>query len=368
MDDLNNIYCKRGISLEPRLQEYLKKKKFYKNYNSNPSVPLEKEFMITNEDKRRIKAFLNGDDDLYDSDKVEKYIDPPNDELLNQMFPSNELKNDPRFDRQRLKMERDNEAMKMRHNYSNYTFDSPNLIQNNDGMYMKQPTKLKTQPKHKQYINASRLEEDPIDRMIELQEEKEKDIFSEPTFLDSRGFDYENKYSLHYKDNDPRTYNHPPKTQNNVRQPYTQYDCAYKLPHDNNLNNIIGKLDTYTKHTNTIYQHSAEMDTENKMSIPCVNSNNKKYINTADYKSVPYMGKNGELRNVDYETYLKNPFPTRSARSFGHNTTAEHSFQYISNDLQSADHTVMPFPRGGENTRTNNHATSRPTYTREILN
>ena len=62
-----NIGLKNNLTLEPRLQEYWKKKKFYKENNIMPSSNLEKEFCITHEDKLRLKSFLSDKKDIYSS-------------------------------------------------------------------------------------------------------------------------------------------------------------------------------------------------------------------------------------------------------------------------------------------------------------
>ena len=58
VDRIKNFRCDGGIMLEPRLQEYLKKKLHYKKYNVKPCVKLENEFQITSRDKKALRAFL----------------------------------------------------------------------------------------------------------------------------------------------------------------------------------------------------------------------------------------------------------------------------------------------------------------------
>lgn len=53
------------LSLEPRLQEYLIKKKYFKENNINPGVPLEQEYRISPEDKKTLKNYLLGERNLY---------------------------------------------------------------------------------------------------------------------------------------------------------------------------------------------------------------------------------------------------------------------------------------------------------------
>ena len=118
-----------NIDLEPRLVEYLKRKKFYEENDIN-SISLEKQYMITKKDLITINKFNNknqpniyesdSDDDL-DSDYYEennsdrKYIQrrvknyDENSDLIdssNSHFPLNNIV-DPRMDRINEKVKRE---------------------------------------------------------------------------------------------------------------------------------------------------------------------------------------------------------------------------------------------------------------------
>jgi hypothetical protein len=58
---MQNAGVDGGMILEPRLQEYVKKKKFNKFYNIETCIPLEREYMITRKDLARIRAFIKGE-------------------------------------------------------------------------------------------------------------------------------------------------------------------------------------------------------------------------------------------------------------------------------------------------------------------
>lgn len=64
---LQNIDCKHGTSLDPRLQEYLKKKAYYKDYNITPVISPDIEFNITDHDIMIIRRFIDGDKKINDS-------------------------------------------------------------------------------------------------------------------------------------------------------------------------------------------------------------------------------------------------------------------------------------------------------------
>ena len=60
-----DISCNDNLTLEPRLQEFINKKKYYKQYNIKPPVSLEQQYYITNEDKHIILKFIRGNKNIY---------------------------------------------------------------------------------------------------------------------------------------------------------------------------------------------------------------------------------------------------------------------------------------------------------------
>src|SRR5438876_302756 len=93
-DKLKNMNCNDDIMLEPRLQEYLKKKKFYKENNIDYCISPEKEFQITSFDKKILKSFLKGKRDIYDNKNYNK-MEKNNNKKKN-LFPSSRFKQDSR--------------------------------------------------------------------------------------------------------------------------------------------------------------------------------------------------------------------------------------------------------------------------------
>lgn len=125
--------CKNGIFLEPRLQEYIKKKMFYKKNNILPNISAEQEFSITQEDVRRLKVFLKGEKDLYNFRDQERFIDENNEQPKFEFDPDAVYKADPRYKRFVKKVNRDREAIKQRHSYGEFdedyrkVFDQPDI-------------------------------------------------------------------------------------------------------------------------------------------------------------------------------------------------------------------------------------------------
>lgn len=99
------------ISLEPRLSEYLNKKKFFEENNIDIDN-LERKYSITKRDLVRIEAYQKGDLKSYN-----KTLDDdinPNSEV---QFESEKLEKDPRLDRIKQRQDRDREANDQRSNY-----------------------------------------------------------------------------------------------------------------------------------------------------------------------------------------------------------------------------------------------------------
>lgn len=105
------------VSLEPRLQEYLKKKEFYEFHKMAPTVDLKKQYDITKQDEQRILAFQSGDTDLYNYQKQDQYLDQVF--VQRNSFKRKELCDDPRFEKLQKKIERDRNAFEQRNNFDN---------------------------------------------------------------------------------------------------------------------------------------------------------------------------------------------------------------------------------------------------------
>jgi len=66
IEKINNaVFLDGTMSLEPRLQEYLKKKIFYKREGFEPHIKLSKTYQITPQDRIAMKNFLNGKTNIY---------------------------------------------------------------------------------------------------------------------------------------------------------------------------------------------------------------------------------------------------------------------------------------------------------------
>lgn len=314
-----NFQCNDNINLEPRLQEYIKKKREYKKNNINPGFPLEKEFNITTDDINRIQAFSNGSKDIYDYKKQEKYIEEmPEPSFIDDV--DERYKADPRFKRYLKKVKKDKEAIKQRNCYDQLSYEYEQAYK----------------PLNHDFKPPSR-------NMNELMDSRDFELTS--------SYKYDNKPSkLSYKS---RVY---PMSTNKLNQ-------LPPFDHDPQVNKIIGELDSYKHNLNKSYQRASEMDTDMKIVTPTINCNNKRTINSAIYRPVPYMGMNNNQRNIDIENDILNIHSSRGAKSYGYKNPVEHFYDYISNDIQDPSHVVMNRP---VSTRLDNQTTNKQ-YKREII-
>lgn len=349
----HNFECNNGMYLEPRLQEYIKKKICYKKNRINPVVPLEQEFNISREDMKRLKDFKSGDKDIYNHKTQDKYMEKIDGPYF-EFDPDEVYKSDPRYHRFIKKKKRDKEAMRQRHNYG-LEEDYENAFSPITD-FMNENTRLTDMTDNN--LNNINFREDP-------------------NLLDGRDFNLNlnskrirtvNKYECKNPRISERSYSelpqYTPRTSFRNRIYPMQNNRAQEFPIDHNprMREIIGELDSYGNKINSTYEHTLEMDTDNKVVIPNVTSNGKKMLNSSSYRPVPYIGRAEGIRDVLTECEIMNSLPTRGSKSYGYFNPVEHYYDYISNDIQDPDHVVF---EPGISTRLDNHRIARP-YKREI--
>lgn len=406
-----------GIWLEPRLQEYIKKKSYYKKNNIIPGVSAEQEYNITKEDIKRMKALMNGEKDVYNYKKKDKFIACEDDERDNKNFSGFENdaeemhRNDPRFKRYLNKVKNDKEMMKQRYSYSDFQ-DNNNFNPILDESYETNETREnlfisnKDERLRNKYNDMNReLREnknntsgntfpggsDQFDNygVFEVVKDDEPEFHAsynrlEPKITKDYSMKNRYQYSNPFQSQSRRTYNSaPPTVQNNVRIYPMKNNVPMKEPtmHDPRVGAVIGELETYATKINNTYHSMNDMDNEHKMVIPNARNNGKKAINTASYRSMPYLGKGDGVRDISIETELtqgiecrtrrysdnkeenqmyleqNSGLPARGAKSYGYRNPVEHYFQYVSDDLQDPSHVVMD---RGYASRLDNHAVARP--------
>lgn len=396
----DNFECNGKIMLEPRLQEYIKRKR------TSNDPHLEIQYAITEEDKLIIRAYLLGDRDIYNGKKQDQFVCYNKTGISTGFdgFSSKELENDPRLSKLKEKLKRDREAMYQRHNYGE-TLDS--MIPDCTNSIV---TDINRSDKQREDNTISESQKFNIPDCRNIYDDCNINLpFKKNSDNVERDFRYQSRYSTNnanklMQKTDPRVYHNPrkvpryypwsntsavdvdkfisfpPKIQykhsiypdNNFPQPNDiSHNQINGLPHNSELMDIIGNLDTYAESDNDYrrYQYSSEMDVNSRVMIPTIASN-KKRENTTNYKSVPFMKSN---YNVEADNKLKfsrcGNYPLLSSKkTYGYDNPSEHYFDYIDWDIQNPDHVVMnDGPRGGISTRLDNHDLPLK-YKRDILN
>jgi hypothetical protein len=297
-----------NLMIEPRLMEYIKKKNFYKENNIHSDV-LDKQFSISQHDLIKIKNYLKNKkkDTNIHSDLVDPY---------NASFPSDEFKKDKRMDRIKIKQQKEIDAKEQRHDY--------NVISKSYDMYRND----------RSFSSASGndFSKNKINPNSWLETKNSKDELNEEfNIVPKKSFAKTN------------TYINPPTIYNSYLSDNTTIDND-----KNTLDNIIGQLDSYSNRDKKYDKWS------------------KKVENEQFYKPVPFMGNNSRTNELDVDVDTNMRFgmtPFRGGKSLGYKSVAEHSFSYISPDIQDPDHVVMD---RGIPSRNNNKQTTRP-FKRQVM-
>jgi hypothetical protein len=381
MNDLvNPSNCKiegTGIYLEPRLQEYFKKKETYEKYRITPIVSLEAEFGISKDDKKKLKQIKKSGGEIFKDDNgnyqgnrvvynenisnASLGISNVLDEQFSGGFLSETIK-DKKFSKMfkkhkkiKQKENEKKEKILMRCERNQNQYPTPN----NTNGWLKRPDEEMIDSRY--FSSDFRNKNDPYDN-YKKQDTTKRRIYSAPLrdkYKQNDGNDdFFNPNELNDSDygrHSGRSYNHPTVSSVPSKIAYNQIphqgDSFYNPNYSSDMTQIIGDFDSYRKQVNPQFQQTSDFDYEHKINIPNISSNGKKNIDTSAYKSMPYMGSSGQIRNISDETQLLCGMPERATKSYGYTNPFENQFQYISSDIQSADHTVLPFPRGGYGTR-----------------
>jgi hypothetical protein len=332
-----------NMTLEPRLVEYLRKKKYFQE-NNIENQNLEKDFHITDKDTIKLRAHFRGD--KRGEIKTNDYIN-----TSDSNFPSSKFKHDPRFDRIKKKQEKEEDAQVQRKNYG--------LINRGFDMYRDDRP------------FASACGDDFKNTEFHPRQwfENSKDIAKSETWnprvptignndlSDSCEEISHNKKSLH----ESNTYVHPKSIYNGY---LPQRSKIENDPHS--LDSIIGKLDSYRNKVNSgpTYQVKNQLDLNSKVILPNIKCNNKRETENS-YQAVPFMGRNNSgNRDIDVDTFVRLNAGTRNSRSVGYPNPVDHYFNFISDDIQQPDHVVN---MRGLPSRLLNKQVARPMTNRDIM-
>jgi len=119
-----NVY-NREIMLEPRLQEYIKKKNFYRQSNIMPVIEPEKEFQITAFDMEIIKKHMQGTRNVHASNPLESSAKYSQILKTETRFPSSYFQDDTRVP----DIEKHNQQLKQPANMGMFVPDGSNQNQ-----------------------------------------------------------------------------------------------------------------------------------------------------------------------------------------------------------------------------------------------
>ena len=310
------------IMLEPRLIEYIRKKKYYQE-NEIEIQYLEKEYDITDNDMMKIRAYLRGDKKNCNNSKHQNFIDPTKTDFISSKFNK-----DPRFERLKKKQKKNSDAQIQRHNYGlmNSGYD---MYRNDRPFASASGDDFKKSNFHpNQWFQNSR---DIVEEEDLINSKKSYRVNQIPLFQNSRDIvEEEDLINSKKSYSSTNTYSHPKNVNN-----------RHDINNDpNSVDNIIGQDYSYR---NTNYNNKRE--TEN------------------NYRTIPIIQEQGN-RDIDIDSYVRfSNNQSRGSKSIGYPNPVEHYFDYISNDIQNPNNVV--FERGTPS-RMFNKETAR-TLKRDIM-
>jgi hypothetical protein len=347
IDEAFNI---ETIQLEPRLQEYLRKKKFNEENDIEPSISVEQQFCITPFDLKMIKRHKQGKTKTYTSKRMSK--NPHFVKANTDSFESDiDFKNDPRYQRLQRKMQSHKDARTRMNNLSGINEEYTIFHESNpyDMNPEKIPRKI-AKPFESSDNDDLSVDENDCSLMMDS-----RDLVLAPSRMgkknDARG---QYCYNPNNKAKNPNSYHHTPKIA--YKQIVTPYQVNGGLKHSRYVKDVIGNLDTYNKHLSNTYDYiQSDADLDTKTFTPGHRSNSRREMQSG-YQAVPYQYGNG-LPDVSLEDSLRGTDRDSKKKSIGFRNPFEHQFDYISSDISSADHSVQMWP---ENTRGDNKEMARP--------
>ncbi len=362
------------MSLEPRLLEYLQRRSFFKKNDMDAQL-LEKQYMITQQDKRLINMFLNKKPaqkkDL-EQDMFTDYIEMPKEkkELTGDSF-----RNDERFQRLRRKIENEKIAngtrgdiSELSRNYDLFSdsgFASMSGNMNSDGdLFNGYDTNINRRRLQQNSINEDNCEEQDYfaqafphtqqNRMLQNSRQQHLRQMQQTQQIRNRE---ERELNQTYRTTHPGENYKYQSTRQNHTTPKIQYEQrVYNDNHDSfmhhqpTLDNIVGDIGNYKNKINNTYNFNSD---EQYGGIIINKNEDKQSDYNRMYGKIPEMT-GGDLRNIDIETYIKFGSPTSKARSLGFENPVEHHFSYIDSDIQNPNHVVNDRP---ELTRLSNKQT-----------
>jgi len=290
--------------LEPRLVEYIKRKKFYEENNIN-SDGIERQYQITKRDLEKINIH-NNNGRVYTEKSVKNYDEDH--DLVD--FSKSKFVMANMYDK---RLERINEKVKRERDACKYKYNTTNLQKNYD-MYSRDFSSTTS----KDFSNEFNLDNVRDELDVPLQKKYEPN----------------SNFNTHELVQPPSNhqYNNPPIIQRDQRLPYNRLSQS-----DSNIGSGYSK--TYRVPQTPHIQKGNTFDVDNKITIPA-NNCRKNDLNMLYNEFNTF----GNMKNIDYENYVKYGYPTSKARSLGFENSSEHFFQFIDSDIQDPKHVVSDRP------------------------
>lgn len=249
-----------GIFSEPRIIEYLRKKKYYMENNIAPCIPLEAEYSITSDDIRRLK-------------KDKSLLTQDNNFFMNTQY-----------------MYKDRQFDEMTSNW--------------------QPAEVAKKPRNRMIVSSPHIEP-KIQYKSRLHFETPIDCYA------------------HEQQSSRLHHNPPPKKVQEYTSEYTEPPAF--------LSQII------KKHTSNRLYDDKDIDSMRQTNPNgCINTIREQFYN------------GGQFYPDVVASDMQSGMPVRTKKTYGFDDPFEHYYDYIDGDMQSPEHTVMDFPRGGESSRLDN--------------
>ena len=286
-----------NIELEPRLKSYLKKRTYYKKNNISCSN-LDKEYWITDEDKKTMSGYLKQKKNIVSG--LEQDIDSKR--CPNSVFPSTAL---GLFEDSRIPKIKNKVALEPVINRGMFA---------GGNMYEEKPDKK-------------------VDILMDVRDVNDKANKMKGSNLNNSRFD-------------PRI----DPVMISGKPDFNKYESQYRVIDGDKFN------DRYGRDYDAVQGDKSEMDTVNKVVIPNMGFKNGKSLNTSSYIMTNFN--NDSDRNKSNDMRLVDGMPSRTKKSYGFRDTSHFQFDFIDQNYQNANNSVEPWARGGEGTRMFNKSKS----------
>lgn len=365
VNELKYMSSNGNLMLEPRLQEYLKKKKFYKDNSINPCISAEKEFQITSSDIKMLKAYFKGDNDIYRQDRLNNRLGEKRNNQK-KYFPSREFRDDERVPKLKkgikanipanrgmfasddgnncydVAMKCDNKIMDAR-DFAEYTYDKNDNSYDGHGFELNNERyNPRVDPRiesgHKKYSKEESQYKIPLKpKMEKPMMKKNRDDMGNAGNMQTNFVPYAKSNSSY------------DSIFANKNKSYTKANNNNSRTHDNKyISELNGK---------------SEFDFSNKLIYPTETRKDKREMNSSQYVFSKLY--ENDIVDAEIEANLLRGMPSYRVknRSYGYRNPSENFFDYI-----DGEYDIEPWTRGGDATRLDNkNLAKNKQHKREIL-